>query len=645
VKSSVTEFLRDAMSGGDDERATEYLILGVSKRSSLGTTQRNLNKLFDRLDKAVLRSIAITERAPAVAAPPAPRQARRPRRSSAIAYDSSAAGAAVGAALGVAAAALPQMIAGASQAASGIVESAKDKASELFSSAVSGTRAALTTATEWVTDSAAGVAKVAREGAGYVVKELKSGSDRVQSAVSGYVASISDKAVALYDGVKSAPSALLKTQTAIPDGLVMSSRDAVSGLWEETKKTVRSWLWGVLDVLRNLGGASEFKTSGELAGRSASPSEARSQGARPGYGRRELVGGRTRTGEYDSSVNTPAAAGTAGGRGAVSGFAGSATMTPDQSKALNVDAQRFSPQSSALSPNAGAGFNPGLNGVAKQDHAAKESYDFWRGKGLTHVQAMGMVAHEMTESGGNPRALNTKGENSGGLYQWSIARRAAIKQGTGIDVNTASAAEQREAAYWEMQNTEKRAWKMLKNSQSKREAVEAGLQFERPNDRNPAYRMGKFDEYEKRLQRAGTQEPPKPSLAHAVPTPDGAPLTGDLSAPTGLFDKKKRAPLPAILGGTGVSAPDGIGAGKRGDFGSGIVPARATSEGEAEVAPAKRFETRPSDVSEGGKSRDDGGASDGSPFEDSGLDKKRRRALMMNNDAGTYLISHQDAMA
>ena len=58
MKSSVTEFLRDAMAGGDEARATEYLVLGVSKRSTLGRAKRTIDSLFNRLDKAVLAAVS-----------------------------------------------------------------------------------------------------------------------------------------------------------------------------------------------------------------------------------------------------------------------------------------------------------------------------------------------------------------------------------------------------------------------------------------------------------------------------------------------------------------------------------------------------------------------------------------------------------
>lgn len=107
--------------------------------------------------------------------------------------------------------------------------------------------------------------------------------------------------------------------------------------------------------------------------------------------------------------------------------------------------------------------------------AAKESYQFWRGKGLTHAQALGVVANEMEESAFNPRARGDGG-HAHGLYQWHSPRRRAIAMGSGIDVSTANAHQQREAAYWESTKgthdpQARQAWRLIKEAKTPGEAA------------------------------------------------------------------------------------------------------------------------------------------------------------------------------
>lgn len=77
--------------------------------------------------------------------------------------------------------------------------------------------------------------------------------------------------------------------------------------------------------------------------------------------------------------------------------------------------------------------------------------DFWMSQGYTREQAAAWVATELAESSGNPRARGDGGR-AHGLFQHHPDRRAAIFAATGIDMSTASAADQRRAAAWEAKN-------------------------------------------------------------------------------------------------------------------------------------------------------------------------------------------------
>jgi hypothetical protein len=77
--------------------------------------------------------------------------------------------------------------------------------------------------------------------------------------------------------------------------------------------------------------------------------------------------------------------------------------------------------------------------------------DFWMSKGYTREQAAGIMANMKHESGGNPGARGDGGR-AHGLFQWHPDRRAAIMNGTGIDISNATYQQQLEAAAWEMKN-------------------------------------------------------------------------------------------------------------------------------------------------------------------------------------------------
>lgn len=78
--------------------------------------------------------------------------------------------------------------------------------------------------------------------------------------------------------------------------------------------------------------------------------------------------------------------------------------------------------------------------------SSQSAIDFWVSQGYSKDQAAAWAAQEQSESSGNPMAYN---QGHYGLYQWSEARRKKIKAALGIDVATASAADQRKAAAWE----------------------------------------------------------------------------------------------------------------------------------------------------------------------------------------------------
>lgn len=148
---------------------------------------------------------------------------------------------------------------------------------------------------------------------------------------------------------------------------------------------------------------------------------------------------------------------------------------------------------------------------------AKESYDFWRSKGLTHEQAAGLVGMEQGESNFNPRAVGDGGK-AHGAFQHHPDRRAAILKGSGIDIDTATHQQQLEAAYWEMtQGNEKAAWAAIQRAKTPGETAAAGVyKFERPADKaGEASLRGQYaNEWAERFKTAGNGPSGLPDISN-----------------------------------------------------------------------------------------------------------------------------------
>jgi hypothetical protein len=82
---------------------------------------------------------------------------------------------------------------------------------------------------------------------------------------------------------------------------------------------------------------------------------------------------------------------------------------------------------------------------------AQQAYEYWRGQGLNHDQALAVLGNQRGENALG--SLNQgDGGSAGGQLHWHAERRADILRGTGIDVLTAGFMDQQRAARWEMEN-------------------------------------------------------------------------------------------------------------------------------------------------------------------------------------------------
>lgn len=209
-----------------------------------------------------------------------------------------------------------------------------------------------------------------------------------------------------------------------------------------------------------------------------------------------------------------------------------------------------------VDPANGASVAP--KGSAAKMAAAREAYDFWRSKGLSHEAAAGLVANEEAESGFNPAARGDGGR-AHGLFQHHPDRRAAILAGTGIDMSTADAKQQREAAHWEMtKGQERKTWNMLQGVTS---AGEAGAivsrEYERPADRagEASKRAAAANGWAARFAEPAAQSSTGSGAAEAYRRKTGRDLNADLNSGDKYVGEwaAKEAGLTPNSGGDGGS--------------------------------------------------------------------------------------------
>ncbi len=126
--------------------------------------------------------------------------------------------------------------------------------------------------------------------------------------------------------------------------------------------------------------------------------------------------------------------------------------------------------------------------AAQQAMVRNQGLSYFEGQGWSPAQAAGIVGNIQAESSYNPGARNG---DMAGLFQWSPARAAAILKGTGIDVYTATAMQQFQAAQWELMNPEKNAAAALRSTSTPDgAAITFDNGFERSGD-NPAQQQSR----------------------------------------------------------------------------------------------------------------------------------------------------------
>ena len=115
--------------------------------------------------------------------------------------------------------------------------------------------------------------------------------------------------------------------------------------------------------------------------------------------------------------------------------------------------------------------------------------------GLTQNQATGLVANLMGESKLNPGAVGDDGK-AFGIAQWHPDRQADFESKFGHSIKSSTFGEQLEFVKLELMDKEGKALQALRKANTVSEAVNAGLEYERPNVANRA------TDYEKRMNFA-----------------------------------------------------------------------------------------------------------------------------------------------
>jgi len=103
---------------------------------------------------------------------------------------------------------------------------------------------------------------------------------------------------------------------------------------------------------------------------------------------------------------------------------------------------------------------------------AKTAFDFFIGQGWTPEQAAGLVANLQAESGQklDPNIFGDGGAGYG-IAQWHGSRQRDFQRVMGKPLKGSSLEDQLKFVQWELEHTEKRAGRMLKNAKSAAEAA------------------------------------------------------------------------------------------------------------------------------------------------------------------------------
>jgi peptidoglycan hydrolase-like protein with peptidoglycan-binding domain len=131
---------------------------------------------------------------------------------------------------------------------------------------------------------------------------------------------------------------------------------------------------------------------------------------------------------------------------------------------------------------------------------ARSALGFFIEKGLSPAQSAGIVGNLQAESGQNldPSAVGDGGQ-AHGIAQWHPPRRRNFQRAFGKPFSESSFEEQLEFIWWELNNTERRAMRLLRRAES---AEQAAYIFDKYYERSSGAHRRRRMQYAARLLAA-----------------------------------------------------------------------------------------------------------------------------------------------
>ena len=153
--------------------------------------------------------------------------------------------------------------------------------------------------------------------------------------------------------------------------------------------------------------------------------------------------------------------------------------------------------------------------------SAREAITFFEGKGWTKAQAIGIAANIEAESKFKTNAVGDGGK-AYGVAQWHPDRQRKFQEVYGKNIREANFQEQLEYVNWELNNTEKKAGAIIRQTQTAASAAAAVDQYyERSSGAHRQIRINLAEKYARGEGLTAQTTPPAPS----APGPTTPPAT------------------------------------------------------------------------------------------------------------------------
>ena len=173
--------------------------------------------------------------------------------------------------------------------------------------------------------------------------------------------------------------------------------------------------------------------------------------------------------------------------------------------------------------------------------SAREAIAFFESKGWTKAQAIGIAANLEVESKFKTSAVGDGGK-AYGIAQWHPDRQRKFKETYGKDIRESNFQEQLEYVNWELNNKEKRAGAMIRQTQTAASAAAAVDEFyERSSGAHRQIRINLAEKYARGEGLAAQTTPTAP----AAPPSDTNRSVGNIAGPSVPANLSVQPTLPA----------------------------------------------------------------------------------------------------